>query len=258
MSLRFEVLGFAGAAPLDGACPSYVVATDQATVLLDCGPGTLERLWRRDLLGRLDAIVISHPHMDSVLDLLPLSGEIVRVLVGDRRIDLHVPAGGGRDVLNALDAAFPRGRSGTATRFDETFTLREYGPDDTLRIADLELTFAPTAHPQPCFAIRLTDGRTVVVYGADGAPSEAVEELAAGADLLVLEATLLDDEAAAAEHGHMTAGQAGELAARADAGQLLLTHLLPGAGFVFARLAARAFDGAVDLAREGWTYEARA
>jgi glyoxylase-like metal-dependent hydrolase (beta-lactamase superfamily II) len=45
-------------------------------VLLDCGPGVLERLWARGLAHRLDAIVVTHMHMDHVLDLLPFSAEV--------------------------------------------------------------------------------------------------------------------------------------------------------------------------------------
>jgi ribonuclease BN (tRNA processing enzyme) len=78
VSLRFEVLGFAGAAPLEGGCSSYVVSGGDRSVLLDSGPGTLERLWRRGLMQRLDAVVISHKHADHVLDLLPFAGEVVR------------------------------------------------------------------------------------------------------------------------------------------------------------------------------------
>jgi ribonuclease BN (tRNA processing enzyme) len=35
-------------------------------------------VWRRGLLGEIDAIVISHMHLDHVLDLLPVSGEVTR------------------------------------------------------------------------------------------------------------------------------------------------------------------------------------
>jgi ribonuclease BN (tRNA processing enzyme) len=65
--VRLDVLGFAGAAPLQGACSSYLVSHAGTRVLLDCGPGTLERLWRHGVLGELDAIVISHMHADHVL-----------------------------------------------------------------------------------------------------------------------------------------------------------------------------------------------
>jgi ribonuclease Z len=49
--------------------------------------------------------------------------------------------------------------------------------------------------------------------------------LAQGADLLVCEATFADDDAAlAAPYGHLTARQAGELAAAAGARRLVITH----------------------------------
>lgn len=59
----------------------------------------------------------------------------------------------------------------------------------------------------------------------DTAPCQGAEELAEGADLLVTECTFSDDDAGlAAQFRHLTAGQAGELAATAGAGTLVLTH----------------------------------
>jgi ribonuclease BN (tRNA processing enzyme) len=253
--VRFEVLGFAGAAPLHGACPSYLLSGGDRTVLLDCGPGALERLWRRSLLGRLDAIVVSHMHADHMLDLVIMAGELVRSLSADRRPPLYVPAGDGRTVLAGLDAAFSRSPS-ARTRFDEAFDVIDYDDSDTVEIGALELTFAATEHAQPCYAARASDGRATFVYGADGAPGQAIEQLAAGADLLVLEATFLDDERAAAEARHMTASQAGALASRAGASRLLLTHRFPDAdAALLARAAALAFAGEVDVAHEGYVYE---
>lgn len=143
---------------------------------------------------------------------MPFAGELVQSLVA-KRIALLVPAGDGPDVLKRLDATFSRA-SGSRTRFEAAYDIREYGADDALIIGDLRFSLAATAHPQPCFAARITDGRTVVVYGADGGRSDAVAQLATGADLLVLEATFADDAAAAQASGHMTAAQAGEVAAR--------------------------------------------
>ncbi|HEY4096481.1 MAG TPA: MBL fold metallo-hydrolase [Baekduia sp.] len=253
--MRFDVLGFAGAAPLQGACSSYVVSSKDTTLLLDCGPGTLERLWQRELLGRIDAIVLSHMHADHVLDLVPFSGEVVRRELDGRRIPLHVPAANGRDVLRRLDAAFA-GESREQTRFAAAFAVSSYDPADRLRVGDLRVTFAPADHGAPCCAIRVANGERSLVYGADGGPSDVVAELAAGTDLLVLEATFADDVAAAAAHGHMTAGQAGEVAAAAKAKRLLLTHLLARTdGAELAQHAGGAFDGPIDLAHEGWTTE---
>ena len=59
----------------------------------------------------------------------------------------------------------------------------------------------------------------------DTAPTAAIGELLAGADLAVVEATFLQQHAdLAASYHHLTAAQAGRLAADAGVGTLVLTH----------------------------------
>ena len=86
-------------------------------------------------------------------------------------------------------------------------------------------------------------GRRLVLAG-DTAPCEMTRLVAFEADLLVHEATFLDEEAdRAAETRHSTARQAAELAAAAGVRMLALTHVSPRYGGREVRDEARAaFD----------------
>nr|WP_254268127.1 ribonuclease Z [Halorussus aquaticus] len=97
-------------------------------------------------------------------------------------------------------------------------------------------------------------GRTVV-YTGDTRPISAVAEIAADADLLIHDATFADDRAdRAASTGHSTARQAAEIARRADAERLALTHISSRyAGDVSDHLAEarEAFDGEAFVPDDG-------
>jgi ribonuclease Z len=68
-------------------------------------------------------------------------------------------------------------------------------------------------------------GTTLVVVGDTGSPEKVLPYIE-GVDALVIEATYTEDEAELAEQfDHLTAAQAAGLAAKAQVGQLFLTHL---------------------------------
>ena len=124
MTLRLAVLGCAGAAPLNAACSCYAVSGGGKCVLLDCGPGALERIWRFGLLSEIEAIVISHMHADHVLDLLPFAGELVQRELAGKQPALYLP-NGGRQLLGELDAVSlgRRARAASKARLRSTSTV---------------------------------------------------------------------------------------------------------------------------------------
>ncbi|WP_028135737.1 ribonuclease Z [Bradyrhizobium japonicum] len=68
-------------------------------------------------------------------------------------------------------------------------------------------------------------GKKLVVIG-DTETTEGLSQYVAGADMLVIEATFLERDAATArDYGHLTAAEAAALAAASNVRQLVLTHL---------------------------------
>ncbi|PDP84940.1 ribonuclease Z [Glycomyces fuscus] len=95
----------------------------------------------------------------------------------------------------------------------------------------------------------------VMAFVMDTAECEEAVELARGADMLVIESTYLDtEEHLARSYGHLTARQAGRVAARAGARSLVLTHISERYEHHddarFLAQASAEFDGPVTLAQD--------
>lgn len=265
-SLKVEVLG-----PRAGRA-SYLVVSGGTTILLDCGPGTLPLLEERGLTQRLDAIVISHMDYDHMLDLLPLAGlaslsALFPGVADWRKPRLFVPRDGGAETLADLSAVWygdgsPHAASRERTnevvshqnRFTAAFDVVKYGEEDQLALGAMTMRFRRTRHSSTCFAPRVTDGRSTVVYSADSGYAPELAAHAEGADLFLCEATFLEHQPALTQqHEHMTGEEAGRLAAEASVGRLVLTHLGfdPQENVTNLTKAKSKFGGVVDLAQEG-------
>lgn len=113
--------------------------------------------------------------------------------------------------------------------------------DGSLRGVTLEEVSAPRPGQRFAFVMdtRLCDG----VYA-----------LAEGCDMLVIESTFLDEDTALAEeYGHLTAGQAGRVAAESGVRHLVLTHFsqrYPDPAAFAAQARAAGFDGELTTARD--------
>lgn len=196
----------------------------------------------------LDAIVISHMHADHFFDLVPLRYGLKYGAKPAERMALWLPPGG-RATLEELRRVI--GLDDDVDFFDTVFAIREYDPTEPLDIGGVRLRFCATRHYVDAFSIRADCDERIFTYSADTAPSEAVAQHARGSALFLCETSLgLGTEEG--PRGHMSASEAGEMASRANAERLVLTHY-PAAAAPEALVAAakKIFSGPVECAVDG-------
>jgi ribonuclease BN (tRNA processing enzyme) len=247
MSFEVVVLGGAGTYPAPGAaCSGYLLRADGAEVWVDAGPGTLANLQRVTDFRRLEALVLTHLHIDHIVDVYSFYHWIrfARTNPGLTGVAVHAPAGAGEHLARILTPYGP-------DAFGGHLVFHGIGNGDRLTIGPLRLSFVRTRHPVETYAVRAEAEGRVLVYTADTGPSDEVTAHARGADLLIAEASL-QAPAEGLQDVHMTAAEAGEMAAAAGAGRLLLTHIPPGLDPERSVEQARErFGGEVSVASDG-------
>jgi ribonuclease BN (tRNA processing enzyme) len=238
-----HVLGCATAGGNPGEpCSGYLVSAGGARILLDCGPGVVASLLARDA-APLDAIVLSHMHFDHVGDLIPLGYAHKIGLAGEWDAPaLYAPPGG----LAALAALCEAGGAGADHLASCGMAIAEYDPAGALAIGEASLTFRELVHPGTSHAIRVEAGGGSFVFSGDTAVTPALGEHAAGADLLLAEATALPSSEI-----HLPAAQAGRIARESGCGALVLTHVDVRERPAALRQAREAFGGPVLAAVPG-------
>ena len=71
MSVKLTVVGCSPAWPNPGGAQSGYLLEGPGRLLLDCGPGVLAKLREREAWPTLDAIAVTHWHLDHWGDLVP-------------------------------------------------------------------------------------------------------------------------------------------------------------------------------------------
>jgi ribonuclease BN (tRNA processing enzyme) len=253
--MRLTVLGGSAAGPNTGqGCSGALLEVGTTRLVLDLGPGTLPELRRHADFRTLDAVILSHLHLDHVLDVLALRFALAyNPIPSPRRVPLWLPPGG-RDFLRRAAAAFAT-PDGIDTFFGDVFAVDEYDPAGPLTVGAARVRFAATVHFVPCWAIRVDpiDGGAGLAYTADTGPTADLAPLATGASVLLAEATSpAGAPEPAAERGHLTAVEAGRLASTSGVSTLVLTHLWEENGVdASRRQAAAAFGGRIEIAVPG-------
>jgi ribonuclease BN (tRNA processing enzyme) len=241
-AIECTVIGHWGAYPGPGDATScYLLRSGGSSVLLDCGSGALAALQSYLPLQEVDAVILSHYHADHIADL--------GCLQYAARIDMDL---GRRHKI--LPIYGHTGSEGFGKLSYHSCTVgMPYDGASELRIGPFTFTFAPTVHPDPCYAIKVAVGTSTIVYTGDSGASDSVAGFAHGADLFICEASLYDAYQGRIP-GHMSSGEAGAIAHKACVGKLMITHL-PHFGNHAELLAeaANAFGGETLLAARGLT-----
>lgn len=261
MELSVFVGGTAASVPTaTRGLSSYMLLAGGKRILIDCGEGTQHQFARSIGLPEIDAIFITHLHLDhwfglvGILKTFDLRGR-------ERPLTVYGPPHL-EDRIKAMTGIL--GRTGYPLQ------VHQLEMAETVYFDDFSIRTFPVEHRTQAYGYAYVEpnrrgrvdierakhfgiegpdigallrGETVngidalsvvgpprpgrrVVFSGDTAPCDETTMAAAQADLLIHEATFADDEQARAKKtGHSTARQAAELARRAGVKRLVLTHV---------------------------------
>ncbi|MFJ9408125.1 ribonuclease Z [Streptomyces sp. NPDC101393] len=238
----------------------YLLRWDGQGVLFDPGEGTQRQMLRAGVAAHdLNRICVTHFHGDHSLG---LAGVIQRINL-DRvphPVTAHYPASGQhffdrlryatayRETVRltqrpvAADGELDRSASYVLTACKLSHPVESYGyrlvEPDARRMLPDRLAAHGIAGPDVGRLLRAGELNGVSLdevsevrpgqrfaFVMDTRLCAGVHTLAEGADMLVIESTFLDEDAQlAADHGHLTAGQAGQVSVRGGVRHLVLTH----------------------------------
>lgn len=221
-----------------------VIAGRERAVLVDCPGNPILRLERAGVgFNAITDLIVTHFHPDHVSG-VPLF--LMDMWLRGRRHPLEIF--GLADTIDRLENMMGLyGWDKWPGFYPVTFTHQPaVEMSQVLDCPDFKILASPVQHLIPTIGLRVEfPSHKTFAYSCDTEPCEQVVRLAAGADVLV-------HEASGATLGHSSAAQAGDVAARANAAHLLLIHYSTGS-FWTSDLVAEAqssYQGQVSLAED--------
>jgi ribonuclease BN (tRNA processing enzyme) len=239
-------------------CSCYLVEHDGFRVVVDFGNGALGELQRYGSIYDIDAVLLSHLHADHCVDLCGyyVARKYRPAPEGPPPpIDVWGPSGTRERIAQAYDT--------DALECEAAFNFRNLMEDtepgateNTFKLGPFTVTAALVNHPIEAYAIRLSADGKSFVYSGDTAPCDALDRIAAGADLFLSEAAFQEPRDSGLGGVHLNGREAGECATRAGVGRLVLTHIPPWTDSGLNLTAARTSytRGPVELAQPGAVY----
>ena len=219
-------------------CPGFLIESNKHKILLDCGEGITRLLNLPEDLNNL-IIIISHLHKDHYSGLASIAyasyiyknfgylKEKIKVFIPKDEIRISLPSGVRLDTdyvdsKNIMDYEY----------------LMDYGDENYLEFipydhetkilhGNLKISQAITKHPLKTYSIKIEAGNKSIVYSADtGFKNDELITFAKDCDLFICESTFLKGQSKGKDN-HLYAYEAAEIAKKANAEKLLLTHFWP-------------------------------
>ena len=222
--IKFTVLGSGSCIPYPGRGNSgYILDIDGHLVLLDGGSGALRRIADYGYDYRnIEYIFYTHLHPDHTFDFVPLLFALKNdyTIQDEYTVNVIAPTGF-IDYTEALFSIY--GKWIESDRLN--LQIKEKGRDATIELPFATIRTGPVKHTESSIAYRIedTDGN-VLVYSGDTGYSSEFSAFARGADFLVVETAIPENESF---DKHSSPGDAGRMAAEAEAKRVMFTHFYP-------------------------------
>ena len=241
--MRLTVIGCAGSYPgPDSPASCYLLESDGTRIVLDMGNGSLGALQAVTDIYDIDAIVLSHLHVDHFIDLT--SYYVALKYRPGGHVTRRVPVWGPAATSQRLVAAYGLTGSDMSGELD----VREITED--FQVGPFHITTRRVPHPIEARAIRVSADGATLTYSGDTGPHPELADFARGSDVALFEASFLtrDDNP---RDLHLTAAEAALAATQAGADRVVLTHLVPWNSREDTLAEARAVRADAELAHPG-------
>ncbi|MHA7238380.1 MBL fold metallo-hydrolase [Arthrobacter sp. TMS1-12-1] len=229
-------------------------------ILLDLGNGSLGALQRHMDLREIDAVFLSHLHPDHCMDLCGL------------HVAVHWdPSGWGLPRIPVWGPAATADRMASAYGLEldpgmhEDFDFQSWTDRAPVTVGPFTITPYRVLHPiEEAYALRVevaeadaegVDRTRVITYSGDTDACDGLVDAARDADIFLCEAAFHEGRDDAITGVHLTGKRAGDVATRASAKRLLLTHLpVWNDASVAVKEARESYDGHLAVAVAGVSY----